>query len=328
MKKFYIPGYYSYFSLIQILDLYKESHPFYFYPDRIIAGSYDLPWGLKWNGGRGCGNTLYSEKDIQEAMNYYYKKSNFILLHTCTNFYADTMLDDKLCNNFIQTYYRPQDKVIVANTKLKSYLHEKYPQISFVNSTTLSITDINKVNALSKEDDYVIYYGKNNDNQYLEQLKYKNHLEILCGEFCVPNCPMRQKHYEAISASYSGDDKALIEFTENGKCPKQQNDNLPIADIALERPHFVSNQRINELYEMGYSQFKIAGRILMPYDWIRLMIYYLVKPEYHKKVEKIFNEIIKEMNTQIITPKIKEKIIQQLPLSKVILDNGPNNQEI
>jgi hypothetical protein len=71
--------------------------------------------------------------------------------------------------------------------------------MNFVNSTTLGITDIDQVNNISKNEIYVLYYGKNNDNNYLKSLKYPENIEILCAETCIPNCPYRSKHYEAIS---------------------------------------------------------------------------------------------------------------------------------
>ena len=296
-KYFYIPGYYSHFNLIQILDLCKKDYPFYFYPDRIIAGAYDLPSGLKWNGGRGFGNDLYSEEKIEKIMHYFFNKQNFILLHTCTNFYADQCLNDKRCNYFINKYYRPQDKIIIANSSLKKYLFDKYYPIQFVNSTTLNIVNINEVNKISKNEEYVPYYGKNIDNEYFKNLKYKENIEILCGELCIPNCPMRTKHYEAISESYLGNNFLLNNF----KCPQTNNLNkLTITELIKQLPTFVSNERINTFYNMGYNKFKIAGRTLQPWDWVQVIVYYFVKPEYNIKILNMFQVLLKEMKIEII----------------------------
>lgn len=304
-KYFYIPGYYTYYTLIPLVNFFREAHPYYFIPDRIIAGAYDLPLGLRWNGGRGCNNDEYCQKDIDDCMKYYQTQTNMILLHTCTNLFANTeeLLNDKLCNQFIDTYYRPQDKIIIANFNLKQYLQNKWPEMSFVNSTTLGIIDIDKINLMTEHEGYVIYYGKNNDNEYLLQLKHKENIEILCGELCIPNCPSRKAHYEAISKSYSGDNKALINFTTKHICPKQNN--IPFEEV-IKYPHFITNQRINELNEMGFSQFKISGRTVKLTTWIRLIIYYLVKPEYQNKVEKIFNNFIEQMDTSKITSNIEK----------------------
>ena len=305
LKQFYIPGYYTYYTLIPLINFFREAHPYYFIPDRIIAGAYDLPLGLKWNGGRGCNNNEYCQKDIEDCMKYYQTQTNMILLHTCTNLFADTkkLLSDKLCNQFINTYYRPQDKIIIANPILKEYLQNKYKEISFVNSTTLGIIDINQINTMTEHEGYVIYYGKNNDNEYLSQLEHKENIEILCGELCIPNCPNRKEHYEAISASYSGDSTALINFTQNHVCPKKEN--IPFENVA-QYPHFVDNKRINELSDMGFSQFKISGRTVKPATWLRLIVYYLVKLEYQNKVEGILTNFIQQMDISKITSNIEK----------------------
>jgi phage FluMu protein Com len=143
------------------------------------------------------------------------------------------MLNDELCNNFFEKFYLPQDKIIIANQKLKEYLQKKIPNASFVNSTTLSVIDPDKVNELSRIDEYVIYYSKNLDDEYLKSLLYKDNLEILCGEFCVPNCPARTEHYKAISMSYKGDNSLLDEFELSQKCPRKNELNgLTISEVA------------------------------------------------------------------------------------------------
>jgi hypothetical protein len=70
-----------------------------------------------------------------------------------------------------------------------------------------------------------------------------------------------------------------------------------------------------QLSEMGYSKFKIAGRVLYPNDWIRIMIYYFVKPEHQKKVLSIFNEILKDMKIDIIIPRSEQtnRLITDIP---------------
>ena len=45
----------------------------------------------------------------------------------------------------------------------------------------------------------------------------------------------------------------------------------------------INNKRLEELSKMGYSKFKIAGRLLSGADWFEVMCYYLIKPEYIDK---------------------------------------------
>ena len=300
MKKFYLPGYYSHFEMFLLLDNFYNTHQNYFIEDREIAGAYDLPYGLIWNGGRlnlEC-DLKFNKERTEKVMNYFISKNNFNLLHTCTNsFLTSEHYLDQLCNNFIQQYYRLQDKIIIADFKLKEYLQKQYPQISFIYSTTLGITDIDKVNQLSKNNIYVLYYGKNDDDKYLKQLNHPENIEILCGEHCIKNCPYRSKHYLAVSQAQLG---LIPDLTEITPCPASCKDNnIPLTDLIEKSTYRVNNQRIEELSQMGFNNFKISGRLFNAIDWFTVITYYLVKPQYQGLVyNTLINNYMLYINTK------------------------------
>ena len=64
MEYFYIPGYYHQFKEITMLLEYMKKHPEQVREDRCIAGSYDLPQGLLWNGGRAFYDESYNPLKI------------------------------------------------------------------------------------------------------------------------------------------------------------------------------------------------------------------------------------------------------------------------
>lgn len=283
MKYFYLPGYYRFYNEFKILDEFIDKYPNYFIEDRVIAGAYDLPSGLIWNGGRvEYTSQKFNLFQTAKVMRYFHNKKNFILLHVCTNFFIENeLLYDKKCNDFFDTYLRSQDKIIIASPSLKAYLNKKYQNCQFINSTTLGIIDLDKVNELSKNEVYVLYYGKNADNNYLSQLLYKDNIEILCAELCVPNCPYRDKHYEIMSQAALGDIEILKTFTD---CPADRNDRTSISKLIHTHNYMVPNKRIDELDNMGFHHFKISGRLLSPIEWFEILVYYLVKPEYQAEV--------------------------------------------
>ena len=222
----------------------------------------------------------FKERRAINVADYWHKRENFSLLHTCTNLLIDTseLLHDKWCNEYIQKCYQPQDKVIVANQTLKQYLKETYPQITFVNSTTLGITNIDEVNKISENEIYVLNYNKNGDDNYLKQLKYTENIEILCGEHCVMHCKNRKQHYIEISKVQLGEP---INSEAEKNCPffKQYKEiNIPV--LVEQSVHRVPNWRIEQLSEMGFIYFKIAGRTLPCNAWLSALVYYLVKPQY------------------------------------------------
>lgn len=294
IKNFYLPGYYGFQLYIFTFLWYKDKHLEYFIPDRNIAGAYDLPLGLKWNGGRShqyITMPKYNMQYTEKIINSYHKIKNFSLLHTCTNFYANELLDDIDCNNFIKQFYQPQDKVIIANEQLHSYLKNLYPEMSFVYSTTLNIKAIDKINEITANNDYVLHYSKNADNNYLKQLLYPENIEILCAEACSPNCPYRQKHYDAISKANLGDTSNAQKYID--KCPfkEEEKKNKNTFEMIERYDWRINNTRINELSNMGFNKFKLCGRTWSPKAFIQMLIYYLVKPVYWNIVESDLNKL-------------------------------------
>ena len=291
MKKFSIPGYFNFsYECYELLELYK-AHPEYFYDDRVIDSSYDFPAGLIWNGGRVkfCMGG-YAPDELDGLMKYYFNDTNIKLNHTCTNLLInDELAKDYMCNLFMKRYYREQDSVIIASQALQKHLYELFPSMKFIFSTTLGITEPIVVNNITKDGVIcVLNYNKNNNNEYLKQLEHPELIEVICAEPCVSECAHRSEHYHLISERqlWIGD------FTVKETCPY----NASISNFVQiqSRPHAITNERINELYDMGFQYFKISGRSISSKLWIEIMTYYLVKPEYRENIGLLLINKMKE----------------------------------
>ena len=284
MKKFSIPGYFKYFNELKaLIETYKDN-PEYFYEDRCIDSSYDFPGGLIWNGGRTQWNFGYNPYDVDNIMQYYFNETDINLNHTCTNLLIDYGLaQDWLCNNFLHLYYREQDSVIVASKALFDHLTQTYPNMKLIYSTTVGIIDPIKVNEITAQDMiYVVNYKKNNNNEYLKKLSHPEQLEVICAEPCNFNCTERRKHYEAISEEQLW----ICHFDgSNFQCP-YGSEQRTFSEIQ-KLPHAITNERVDELYDMGIQYFKISGRTINTYQWIETMVYYLVLPEYRDHVRQL-----------------------------------------
>lgn len=193
IKKFSIPGYYRHFYTLDPFLRYYYDHRDKFYPDREIHSVYDAHDEILWNGGR---ESLKDQKqismyEIMDAMNKYPVE----LWHVCSNcLITKEIANDYRTNQFMRTFLRPNDKVIITHPILIEHFMKNYPNTELVFSTTLNLTDINDINDISQNHIYCLTYNFNNNNEFLNKLKYKKNVEILCAEPCVPNCPFRSKH--------------------------------------------------------------------------------------------------------------------------------------
>ena len=284
VKKFSIPGFFSKFTIIQSFIDYYYNHRDLFIEDRCIDSCYDSYGTLLWRGGRipHIENPNLNMLDILDFFNQY---PSIELRHVFSNCLLDeNMTHDYFCNKFTKEVIRLQDKVIINNKYLIEHFKKNYPNIPIIYSTTMDITDIEQVNQLSEQNIYVLNYNYNNDNTYLEQLKYPQNIEILCGEPCIDNCPYRAQHYISISKGALGiaDDENDI-----NECPFGSYNLTPIQ--IMKRKNAITNERIDELYNIGFQYFKISGRTLPPPSWLELILYYLAKPEY---IDQIRQELL------------------------------------
>ena len=275
IKKFSLPDYYNKGKYILDLFYYKKNNPDKFYHDRVIDNAYGAHPSLLWTGGR-----LIKDRytmPMNDIITEFNKIPEIELRHVCTNLLITPELTtDYKANYFFTHYMRPQDKVIVAHPLLINHFKYNYPKIPIIYSTTMNIKDIKDVNEITKKNIYVLNYNYNYDDEYIKQLQYPNNIEILCGEPCIANCPNREKHYKEIS-------KIVLQINEGFyACPF--NSERLTADEIVSLPHALTNERIDQLSEMGIQYFKISGRTLDLANWLGVILHYLVLPEYRENV--------------------------------------------
>ena len=281
IKKFSLPGYYSHFEDVVSFLNYYYTHPYQFYKDRVIDSVYGSHPNIIWAGGREPDlNKPYIHMNtiIREIKRYPIE-----LWHVCTNcLINDTILHDYRTNYFMHEYLRPNDKLIVNHPLLISYLKDHYPNNDIVYSTTLNLTDADKMNEISKDNMYCLTYNYNNNNEFLNKLKYKHNIEILLAEPCAPNCPHRKEHQILTSKAILINEPANLDILN---CPLNQQDHKGLNGVGIfNNKNSISNERIEELAEMGFNYFKISGRGWATPMWIEVVIYYLALPEYINEV--------------------------------------------
>lgn len=287
IKKFSLPSWYIHHEKLMLFLRFYSDNKDLFFNDRIIDSVYDVYNGgnipLIWGGGR------YSLADSDKIpMNFvlsnFKRYPGIEIRHVFTNMLLDSdeLLTEYRCNKFVQQCIRPNDSVVLNHPKLIQYFKETYPKIKIIYSTTMNITDIDKVNELTKDNMYVLNYNYNNNNEYLEKLQHKENIEILCAEPCQPFCPHRLKHYKAISQNIINLNNFNVAPESDFVCPFGAE---PFTlDEIMAHPHAITNERVEELSKQGFQYFKISGRTVPVPQWFDTILYYLAKPKYRTHI--------------------------------------------
>ena len=276
MIKFSLPGYISHEPIIKFFYNMQKEHPEYFIENRIIDSAYDCPSHLIWNGGRIMWE-YQNCTDIYRLIDSYHNLG-LKLRHNCTNmFIQGTLLTDLQSNQYIEYCEYDNDSVVVYTPELASYIKTNYPKYNITWSTTRGDQDINDINRMSKDDFIVLDYNHNHNYSLLAQLKYPQHVEILCAENCISNCPNRKEHYKSMSLVQLRVPNAI-----ESECPYAKSQGLSNFYMdTLRQDHAITNQDIDNLYaNYGIERFKLSGRVAPPYFIIEVILYYLIKPQY------------------------------------------------
>lgn len=270
----HLPGFCSNFYLYQVLINLMKEYPDKFYEGYKAGSVYGTFPGAIWNGGRGAFG--YVGKTQMKQILETYDKLKVPVRFTWTNcLIEEKHLNDTFCNLIMKLADNGNNQVLCNSSMLEEYLRREYSDYKFVSSTTKRIRDIDTMKAELEKDYFmaVLDYDLNHDEEALKQLEpVADRVEILVDEICMPNCPLRTKHYESES-------KAQLEFDRDAtfKCPNSNN--KPGFSVSKSRPGFISKEQLSDYIEKGYINFKLVGRGLPEDFLIDSLMYYFVKEE-------------------------------------------------
>ncbi len=292
--RYHLPG------LFEFYDFYKEFLPLFFehrdwfYDWCEIGSIYGAPADCIWGGGR----VGYGENEPEKVRNLMRKFGISARLTFSNSLITKEHLTDKLCNKLCGLFdngeephngEKPHNGVIVSSPLLMKHIHEHYPSLYFVSSTTKVITDFSELldELACKDYSYVVPDFRFNNKwdkltKIPEELRRKT--EFLCNECCDVNCADRKKCYENVSR------KALGENCPDHICRGAHGKEGYLFSRAMESPAFIGTHDILEKYiKEGFREFKIEGRSLGSAILLEFILYYMTKPEHQLKVrEKIY----------------------------------------
>ena len=201
---------------------------------------------------------------------------------TFTNMFIDgsTLRDDAYVREILDVASHYDVEIIVYSDDVADYLRQNYP-FKLVLSTTREITDIETLNdALERFDYVVLNYNLNKDYDFIAQVAHPERLEVMVNELCAPGCPVRKLHYEHESRDQLNGESTL--FREECRRPKAD-----LMDL-ISGPVVLSNEEVDRLRaDYGVRNFKIVGRNRKRENFVDVLLYYLVKPDYHADVRRM-----------------------------------------
>ena len=184
------------------------------------------------------------------------------------------------------------NEVVLADDNFMVYLQEKYPNYSFISSTTKCLLNKEKVKTELNNDNFKMVcldYNLNNNLTFLNTLteKEKKKTELLINPVCPPNCQNRKDHYYLNS-------KSNLDYGREYKmeyCGIIENNFHP---EVIKKNHLTYEELKNTYEPMGFEYYKIEGRTWKTCDMLLTYCNYMVKPEYKDFVFcNIYNECLK-----------------------------------
>lgn len=250
-------------------------------PIKTIHGSYIS----KYNGGR-LALFIRPNYYIYDKIREINSLGVGVKLTFSNPYITKEVFEEKELNEYLEVLSENKDVnngIICSVDDFADFIHQKYPSIE-VTSSYVKMAIENKIgktdnveyynNLFDKYDKVVVNTAKAFDDEFIDQIKYKDRIEFIVNNTCNLNCPIAHKHYEAMyelsqSTRYLFENNIIktdpkIELARrklkaiNEDCKKRRLqvnvDNMKYQQL--------NRDEINILSNKGIINFKIEGRDL------------------------------------------------------------------
>lgn len=288
-----IPGLFLYSDLIYECLAQVKDKLGYTIPVEYLYGSPKVPWN--------CGRLIitdehYTIADIERELTGAVEHGIRPLLTFSVPHLSVKELSDPLCNEILAILDRVGGGVIVSSPLLAQYIRDRWSNVEVHASVILTAyteeRDAAYYAGLSRDHArYVVHPDDNFEPELLAQIPKEN-ATIIVNERCVRHCAQRREHYESMVQ----DQIALIE----GGSLSNFLDRCPFVPDIKQRDTTARNATLTipqvlRLHEMGFRQFKLQGRLDIPYVFFFDFLRYTLENEVaFPAVYPIFSFTIKE----------------------------------
>ena len=285
---FYLPGLTSRnLQLSVLLKRIMDTHPEMFYDNFKIGAFYGCFRTALWNGGRLNERGQQSLTEIEETITLL-KELDIPIRYTYTNgLIRKEHLQDTFCNKTMELADNNSGNgVIVSSDILESYLRDKYPSFKYILSSTKFLRDLDSINKATDKYDMVVLDGRDVANfDFLNKIENKQKVEIMLNLACDKNCSLWETHFRKICAINLGELDPSEYNSVVAACPKAATGPMSLKDMAKTGRIIQVEDIFNKYIKMGFSNFKIVGRVAHLTDVLDAYLYYLCKPEYTSSVK-------------------------------------------
>lgn len=301
MINIYIPYTPRFFTVNMNLFLLTKKHPDWFEYQTNISSTYGSFAHCIWNGGRTLFDDGMTLELIENTITLYNSLGIRFRLTFTNSFVTEEHLKDIFANEILDIASKSGiNEILVNNDIIESYIKNKYPnKFEFIQSVTKCERNIGNINkACEKYKLVVIDYRDGRDDKFLSSIINKDKAEIMLNDICNFYCTQRLEHHKDIQRIILTDldeDKAKEIGYKGITCPYKihYDGKLSLEEFKVfiedDRVGSLTKERFNEVYELGFRNFKIVGRDFDDYVLALNYAYYLAKDEYK---QKFLNELM------------------------------------
>lgn len=259
-----VPGLFLYSDLIYTCLDQVEAKFGYRIPVRYLYGSPKV----LWNGGRlVLADHHYTSRQLFDELAGAAARGITPLLTFSMTRMTPEDLADPAGNELLEMADQVKGGVIVVHPLLRDYIRQHYPRVEVHASVVLTSFEKNRdlayYEGLARDyDRYVVHPDDNFRPDLLARLP-KDRGEIILNERCVFHCPQRKEHY----LSTTDDQRVLLEGEGELSCFLDRCPFVPDYKQCRtkERNISLTTQDLVNLQQMGFSLFKLQGRLDIPY---------------------------------------------------------------
>lgn len=290
---------------LKLIELTK-SRPEMFKYETVVHSTYGSFANCRWNGGRYILEEQPTDEQIEGIIKVFNSLGVSFRLTFTNQFIKGKFLEDAYANKILDIASESgMNEVLLNNEDLENYIRAKYDdKFRYIKSCTSFIRDIDKFNeATEKYYLTVMDYRDNYNKEFTDNIVNKSKTEIMLNDTCVAYCKCREKHHKDIQIAIlaNGDESIYKEYGyENTGCP-YKIDNSDIEKIAEDKNFaFINHNKMQELIDDGFCNFKIVGREHDTSYIARTYAYFFIKDEYKDEFLNImynikYTDVIKDL---------------------------------
>lgn len=249
-----------------------------------IARPYDIAYGAPksvWSGGRPSVVAQKLPEEVFEAYLSAYSERGMTVALTFSRLVVEPGdYEDIYANQLLDVAARYGCEIILYDDGLADYIRSRYPELRLICSLNRAMSDFkngfNKMDEtsyyrmlLDRYDEVVIRceYAMDDDN-LLALADEADRCEIICNQFCVPECRNVFRH---VSSQENWEHEANPQPCYSMKCAADLRQRL------AGNLHF-SDGRINEFAALGFTKMKLAGRNAPIPKFLEMVSNYIFEP--------------------------------------------------